>query len=421
MGLIPSSRYPAQTDIAGAYPQGKARNATTQGDGTGTPLEKDWVNDIWGFLQALLANASIVPSGSPDQVGASDYLAGVQFIANTASAAAALAAVRASTKAAHLTSFASVSLEAASPATSNLAAVYDSASGRTLLCEGGANGTSVTRDDLYGDHAGDTGTVTGVIDAAMDPATSTVVVVGNGGAFAARSTNFGTSWTDATGAVARDCVKWDAVNGLFLASKNLQATVYTSPTGAAWTSRALSGTATQSNGCGLAVSSTGIAIVARGSSTTIAFDRSTNGTTWASSGTTLPNIATDALAGGFAAAVCSLGATLYAAAHYSVAGVKTLRVFSSLDGVTWTLVGSIPTTNVGSGALGLFADPYSGALYAQYNDGNSKLIYLSTDGGVTWVGPGRVFAGLTAIKPAGGRIWTNVFGAYRATTRRLDL
>ncbi len=82
MALIPSSRYPAQTDIAAAYPQGKARNSVTFNDGTGTPLNKDWVNDLFGFQQALLADAGLVPSGSPDQVGASQYLDAVLAIAS---------------------------------------------------------------------------------------------------------------------------------------------------------------------------------------------------------------------------------------------------------------------------------------------------------------------------------------------------
>jgi hypothetical protein len=75
MALNPSSRYPSQidTDDAG-YPRGKARNAGSYQDGTGTPLEKDWVNDLFGFQQALLDAANIVPSGIPDEVGASQYL-----------------------------------------------------------------------------------------------------------------------------------------------------------------------------------------------------------------------------------------------------------------------------------------------------------------------------------------------------------
>lgn len=80
MSLIPSDRYPGQIDSDAGYPQGKARNSGSFQDGTGTPLEKDWVNDIWGFLQALLAESAITPSGDPDEVGASQYLEAVQTL-----------------------------------------------------------------------------------------------------------------------------------------------------------------------------------------------------------------------------------------------------------------------------------------------------------------------------------------------------
>jgi hypothetical protein len=82
MALIPSTRYPAQIDTSDAgYPHGKARNAGSFQDGTGTPLEKDWLNDLFGFLQSLLDFASITPSGDPDEVGASQYLDAVDAVA----------------------------------------------------------------------------------------------------------------------------------------------------------------------------------------------------------------------------------------------------------------------------------------------------------------------------------------------------
>jgi hypothetical protein len=64
----------------GSYPLGKARNEVVEGDGSGTPLEEQWVNDLWGFLQALLAGASITASGNPDQVGASQYVDAIQAL-----------------------------------------------------------------------------------------------------------------------------------------------------------------------------------------------------------------------------------------------------------------------------------------------------------------------------------------------------
>lgn len=85
MALIPSARYPAQIDTSdpAGYPQGKARNAGTHQDGTGTPLERDWLNDDWGFKQALLAAASVTPSGNADKVGVSQYLDALQAVATS--------------------------------------------------------------------------------------------------------------------------------------------------------------------------------------------------------------------------------------------------------------------------------------------------------------------------------------------------
>lgn len=75
MALIPKNRYPAQTDDTDPdYPHGKARNAGAPGDGNGTPFERDLVNDIWGFLQALLEESGVTPSGSPDTASNSQYL-----------------------------------------------------------------------------------------------------------------------------------------------------------------------------------------------------------------------------------------------------------------------------------------------------------------------------------------------------------
>lgn len=82
MALSPKDRYPGQiTTGDSGYPYGKARNRTAPGDGTGTPFEKDLVNDVLGFQQALLAQAAITPSGSPDHVGASQYVDAIQGLA----------------------------------------------------------------------------------------------------------------------------------------------------------------------------------------------------------------------------------------------------------------------------------------------------------------------------------------------------
>lgn len=76
MAIDPSSKYPTQIDVTdtAGYPLGKAQNVTTSGDGSGTPLEKDWVNDLWGFFQGLLGRFNITPSGVPDTAVEGDYI-----------------------------------------------------------------------------------------------------------------------------------------------------------------------------------------------------------------------------------------------------------------------------------------------------------------------------------------------------------
>lgn len=81
MALNYSVRYTGQVATGDSnFPYGKARNIVVEGDGTGTPWEEDLVNDVWGFLQALLVAASIAPSGSVDNATASQYLDALQVI-----------------------------------------------------------------------------------------------------------------------------------------------------------------------------------------------------------------------------------------------------------------------------------------------------------------------------------------------------
>ena len=74
MALDYTARYPGQTDVDAGYPQGKAKDINAPGDGTGTPWQRDLVNDFWGLIQSLLARFGKTPTGVPDEVGASQYL-----------------------------------------------------------------------------------------------------------------------------------------------------------------------------------------------------------------------------------------------------------------------------------------------------------------------------------------------------------
>jgi len=82
MANNPETAFPGKiTPSSAEYPFGKAQDITTPGDGTGTPWVAQLVNDVFGFQQALLDAAGFTPTGSPDEVGASQYLDAVNAIA----------------------------------------------------------------------------------------------------------------------------------------------------------------------------------------------------------------------------------------------------------------------------------------------------------------------------------------------------
>ena len=75
--FIPASQLaPADPN----YPDGKAQDVTIPGDNTGTPFLADWLNDLWGWMQALLDDAEIVPDGINESVASSQYLGAVKVV-----------------------------------------------------------------------------------------------------------------------------------------------------------------------------------------------------------------------------------------------------------------------------------------------------------------------------------------------------
>lgn len=81
MALAPFIAYPGQIAVGDpGYPLGRARNEAVENDGTGTPFEEQIVNDIFGFQQSLLVASGIEPTGVPDAVGASQYLAALEQV-----------------------------------------------------------------------------------------------------------------------------------------------------------------------------------------------------------------------------------------------------------------------------------------------------------------------------------------------------
>ncbi len=84
MAINPETQYPGKIAPSSAqFPYGAARNITVPGDGTGTPWEAALVNDLFGFQQSLLSSAGLVPSGTPEEVGASQYLDSMNLLKTT--------------------------------------------------------------------------------------------------------------------------------------------------------------------------------------------------------------------------------------------------------------------------------------------------------------------------------------------------
>ena len=93
MAIDLTQTYPGQVDTATTeYPLGKARNVTKPGDNAATPFDQAWLNDMWGFQQALLLAAELTPSGAPDTATNSQYLDALLDAAQKAADIAAAAA-----------------------------------------------------------------------------------------------------------------------------------------------------------------------------------------------------------------------------------------------------------------------------------------------------------------------------------------
>lgn len=210
MAIIPSVLYPSQVDADGAYPHGKARNASAYQDGTGTPLEKRWLNDLWGFQQALLAAAELTPSGNPDEVGASQYLEAVQAVASLATSGRHLRS---------LMQMRELDLAGVTPATDDYLAAI-SLGALVLIVKGGANGVFAVGDTARVSTSGINSTLGDCRDIAHN-GTNRYLAVGNGGTMSAFSSS-GSSWTSG-GSLAGlsgqpNAIVWDGTEFILISS-----------------------------------------------------------------------------------------------------------------------------------------------------------------------------------------------------------
>lgn len=73
MAINPSILFQNLNGPNAEYPYGSAKNSSGLGLKDGTELKAQLLNDFMGFFQRVLTEASVVPSGNPDTVLASQY------------------------------------------------------------------------------------------------------------------------------------------------------------------------------------------------------------------------------------------------------------------------------------------------------------------------------------------------------------
>lgn len=67
MSINAQNKYPGRFDpVSSDYPQGKFKNRSSPSSQDGSYMERDWLNDIYGFLGAILRNANVTPNGNVD-------------------------------------------------------------------------------------------------------------------------------------------------------------------------------------------------------------------------------------------------------------------------------------------------------------------------------------------------------------------
>lgn len=326
MALRPIDRYPGQVDEAASYPHGKARNAGAYQDGTGTPLEMDWLNDLWGFEQALLAAASITPTGDPDEVGASQYLDAIRELAVDATVSRNIRRALA---------LRPLDLNAIVPASGSIyvGAVSILSGSETLIAKGGTDGVLMVVDSPVVNNLASA--TTGLTEIRkLISSGSRVLAIGAGGNRNAYSTTSGNTWVAG------------GVSGLS-----------TTPADGVW------------DGTRFVIST------AAGKASS-----STNGVAWtaATGGSDISDVINLTRAGGLAA----LGSGKVIAAGGNVDGSKPFAV--SVDhGATWSLAGSIPSSDyVLEGYVA--GDGGAEVYWLGKPDGEDRLdLWVSSDG-VSW-------------------------------------
>jgi hypothetical protein len=408
MALIPSAQYPSQVDTGDAgYPQGKARNATTFQDGTGTPLEKSWINDVWGFLQALLASADVTPSGTPDAVGASDYLTALQAVAVTA-AKTALDPV--------LLRLRQIGIADPFTDTGTSMAVRVMTSGPIMVLKSGATDTHYVseNDDKVG-VGGAVASITSLV-AGLANNGSRIVAVGTGGNRCCFSTDFGATWSagsDLGATPNMDGIIYNATHTRFMVQFAAGANVaHDVDAASGWTSvatglsSALGGIAHFANGDTLVAGLDGGSVVAIARSVD-------GGGSWAA-GANVPNPG-DYVVGNSGSLAGNGGATIY---HAGQVSTTSIRICATDNSMTWALRATITTPAAITFKPRLLLCPVTGVLVVVHSIAAGTVAYVSRDGGFTWSAPAFYRSRFTSsFGIAQGRLFSSLDGLLYATDR----
>lgn len=369
MAIIPSAIYPAQVDSDGAYPLGKARNSGSHQDGTGTPLEKRWVNDLWGFQQALLAAARLTASGTPDEVGASQYLDAVRAVAAEATLARDLY---------RSMQLRTLSLDGSTPSTDEGMAVI-SVGLKALLVKGGTNGVFKAGDTPIVEMDGVSPGALANIQAIAHNGTSRYLAVGDSGCVFSAS---GSSWTlggalTGINSGTGHSVVWDGTRFIVADSAG---NVAHSTDGVAWTAAttdiaaAVGGSGTA---FGLAVLEPGTVLSVNGDEVAVSTD---HGATWSLAGT-IPTALSDPSSW----IVGNGGGEVYAFVKQGgFVGGTLVECWASSDGVTWEKRSEVDGfTDVPVNPMRAWMCQDSGLL-AVGTDGVGVMLSASGDRGFTW-------------------------------------
>lgn len=392
MALVPSDEYPAQTDIDTDYPQGKARNASSFQDGTGTPFEAKWLNDIWGFLQALLRAARVTPSGDADTAVASQYLDAVRVVANDAVLPRHLRSAM---------QMRQLNLNGTTPDAEQFMGVArtgDVGSRKTLLVKGEANGVFRFADASLADLRNVTAGGLGECRAVAYSGSRHMAI----GGVAVYSTNGGTSWTNggSLGVMATPrYIVWDGTEFIVASTSSsahsTNGVAWSTPSGGSDIDDVAAGTIG-----GLAVLTPGTVVATAGDG---AIAITTNhGVSWGA-GTSVPHTivggaAFRALVGRGEGEVLWFGQASF--------GEGPIECWASSDGSTWTQRASVTDHPDGGANMRALICQETGLVVVA---SSFAYVSVSADGGRTWT-PAAVYDSEATFDPAAigvahGRIW----------------